>query len=328
MNQLSFYQIHHERLESYLAKESVDVYVKLSKSKFVKIADRSNVDGIEIIQEYLKKGIRIFYLSEVDFKNYHSFLENEFDASINAINESELFDDEVLDRSLNSIEDIKDLLINFGVTESTVARVDLVANQTLKSFEKIATFEALLELLNSRDGFLKEQPYLCTYIVTTIASQMEWCNLPLIKKIITASMFQNISLETESQAKILNRDELENSGLEEFEKELILNHCFLSSELASEDSEVFGDEVRKLIRYHHALPEGRGFPEESESRTLSPLEAIFNLSVQLSSKILIESQSDPYICVQQLNELCGEGPFQKMYPLFLEAFYLAYPKKD
>lgn len=301
-------------------KETFNVYIRLSKKKYVKIINEGESDNFDVIDKYIKKGIDFIYL---EFQKYEIFensaLVTLFE-KIDSFTEETDFDEQsgVL---LDSIESIQGFVKTLGVNERTIELIDKVVESTEKTLQKSGKLEDLLTLLKTREGYLKDHSYLTSFLACAIADRMSRKTEGIWKKIITASLFQNISLEHEEEAKIYSMDSKEFNAMDERVQSRIKSHPQDSVKMLSEAENYFSEDTRKMIQNHHERPDGKGFPRGLDATKVAPLEALFIISSNFADALLKqEDVNQVSIVAQDYNEVYNKGNYKKPYQGFLKAF--------
>lgn len=301
-------------------KDTFNVYIRLSQKKYVKIINEGESETFDVIEKYIKKGIDFIYLE----KDKYSIFEQ---ASIEA-----LFDkfekikdngteEEQVETVLDSIDSIQDYVKNLGVNERTLELIDKVISSTEEMISKASKLDELLKLLQSRNGYIKDHSYLTSYLACAIADRMSWKTEGIWKKIIMASLFQNISLEKDEEAMVMGLNTETYEKFNDRVKTRIKIHPQDSVKIIQGAEEYFSEDTRKMIQNHHELPDGSGFPRGLDSTKTAPLEALFILSVNFAHTLLeVKDVHQVSIIAQDYNEFFNKGNYKKPFQGFLKAF--------
>jgi len=309
-------------------KETFDVYIRLSKKKYVKIINEGESESFEVIDKYIKKGVDYIFL---EWQKYEIFEKKSIEALFDKFEEqlATASNEELTENVLDSIEAIQGMVKNLGVNERTVELIDKVVDSTEKMISKSGSLDELLNLLKSKDGYIKDHGYLCSYVACSIAERMSWKTEGIWKKIITASLFQNISLEENELAMIYDLNSNEYKGLEERVQTKVKMHPQDSVKMISDAESNFSEDTRKMIQNHHELPDGSGFPRGLNSTNVAPLEALFILATNFAHSLIMTKDVDQInIIAQDYNEKYNKGNYKKPYQGFLKTFIKLTPPKD
>lgn len=309
------------KLKIFLKEYQMDIFVRLSETKFIKLLSCDTQDAVEIqeiLDSYAAKGLSYLYVYKDDFDKIMSHIEKDIDKTYQSLENFDSLEKE-FDGISSLLDNTKTLLINLGLIEATIKNVDRLVSKTLVSFSRWESLSALTGILLSRGEYLKTHSILSSYIATVVAKDFDWATEGILRKIVIAGLFQNIYLEKDEHAMIYDRESEEFMALEVFEKDLILSHPRKGAELLDHD-EFTGFEVVTMIKNHHELPHGGGFPRNIAATNLSPLECCLIISSYFSHKILTSKEADTSKVVQQLNEVFYEGNFKKSFETFLKLF--------
>ncbi len=303
-----------------ISKKPFNIYVRLAKMKYVKIVSAGAEEGFEVVEKYIAKGVEFIYIKRDDYLEFEKCslgaLHNKFE-KIKEDGPKE----EVIEVVLDSIASVQDYVRNLGVNERTIESIENVVSMTEETIKKNDKLGDLLGLLNSKDGFIKDHSYLTCYIACLIADRMSWQSEGIWKNIILASLFQNISLENNEHAKIINLDSEEFKALDENDQTRIRMHPQDAAKMLESASDYFPEDTRKMIQNHHEQPNGSGFPRGLDSSKVSLLEGLFIISTNFARDLLISgSLNNIMIMVQEYNELYNKSSYKRPYQGFLSAF--------
>ncbi len=310
------------------AKETFDVFIRLSKKKYVKIINEGESESFGVIEKYIKKGIDYIFLENQKYESFETqaveSLFEKFEQKIDSSSKEEL-----TGIVLDSIEAIQGMVKNLGVSERTVELIDKVVKSTELMITKGGNLTDLLSLLNSREGYIKDHGYLCSYVACSIAERMSWKTEGIWKKIITASLFQNISLDENEFAMIYDLNSKEYKELEDRIQSKIKLHPQDSVKILSNAEGSFSEDVRKMIQNHHEFPDGSGYPRGLDSTNVSPLEALFIIATNFSHSLVMAKDIELVnILAQDYNEKYNMGNYKKPYQGFLKAFVKLVPQNN
>jgi response regulator RpfG family c-di-GMP phosphodiesterase len=295
------------------------VYIKLSEQKLVKIREENDSD-ITQVQRYALKNIEHLYIEKED---YEDLVERIMSQLFRNLEDLDLSAPAGTEGHLNSIEEIHEVLRQIGINEKTIDYVDKIIANTLSMMEKKPKFKELIKLLNSHEGYTYSHAHLCAYIGCALVDQMDWKNDTIKYKIVIASLFQNITLNSPKLAKIFDVESKEYKDLSDDEKQLVRRHMIEACDLLETLPE-FTYDAKSAILNHHELPNGSGFPRGLSSRQVSPLDALFIIAVNFSHdlltvgdirrsfKKLIESYRDRFSVGKY------EGAYKAMLTIFLK----------
>jgi tetratricopeptide (TPR) repeat protein len=310
-----------DKILEYSKESSFAIYLRLSSSKFVKVVNIGDDALEEIVDDYVSRGLATLYVEREVFEKFQERIEEALNKNFKDIGISEDIS-ERYDGLASALYDVKSLVRSLGMTEMNIKLGDQLIEAAIDQSEKITNLELLLELLNDKEGFITKHAFLTSYVVTNILEKMNWSTKDIKKKLIMASLFQNIALETDEQAMIYTQDSDDFRALDEFSKDIVLKHPLLAADLVRSPS-FAGEEVEKLIRNHHEVPISGAFPGRVSAHNVPILDACFILSGYFSYKVLTQEGEESYsLIAQQLNEDFNIGGFKRALVALLAALRL------
>ncbi|MFT6069743.1 MAG: response regulator RpfG family c-di-GMP phosphodiesterase [Bacteriovoracaceae bacterium] len=301
-------------------KKPFDIYVRLAKKKYVKIVSSGAVEGFDVVEKYIDKGVEYIYIKRADYIEFEKTSLDGLYSKFEKVKENGT-KEEVVELVLDSIDSVQDYVRNLGVNERTIENIDSVVAMTEETIRKNDKLADLLGLLNSKDGFIKDHSYLTCYIACLIADRMSWQSEGIWKNIILASLFQNITLESDKLAKIINLDSEEFKALDENDQTKVRMHPQDAAKMLEAASNYFPEDTRKMIQNHHEQPDGSGYPRGLDGTKVSLLEGLFIISTNFARDLLISgSLNNIMIMVQEYNERFNKSSYKRPYQGFLSAF--------
>ncbi len=166
------------------------------------------------------------------------------------------------------------------------ARVDNI----LKQVKKTSKLKQLLLSVVDRnsDNYIMAHAGLIINISTAIAIKLEWNTDKTLEKFVFAAYLHNMALKSRPDlARYSSLDNIE-AIKEKFSKEdyqLLWNHGDIAAKTI-EDYKEIPPEVETIIRQHHELPKGNGFPSHANHKKIIPLSAVFIVSHEFANYII------------------------------------------
>ncbi|MCF8059812.1 MAG: hypothetical protein K9K67_10975 [Bacteriovoracaceae bacterium] len=288
-----------------------DVYIELTKTKYLKAITAHKKYTQSIIQDFQKRNIKYLYLE----KNEHlNFLEN----SIKKISQS-LYQTDKSDRVrrlqtlvaavLVSHQYIKDV----GVSDSLKEFVDLIIINFGKVIEDHTSLQEILLNFPIEHGDLAEQAVLKGIICEFMVRSMGWRSDLTRSKTGLASILHDIFLEREEWSTITYKDHPHLDDLTELQRKNFIDHPFK----AAETSRYFSNyaDVDFIIEQHHEQPDGTGFPRGINSGKITKVSAIFIIANNLVIQVVINGITPSTIqnIMQSFKDLYLGGPFKEPF---------------
>ena len=256
-------------------KTLCDVYVKLSEEKYVKIIKKGDIYTRQDIRKWIGKKMKFLYIENEDFEEFKEeyartpFLVMDKDLSLESSEEA----------SLAAIELVHEIVKEIGVTEEVVNLVDYTVYQVESNLQKGSPLEDLLNKMHDRKDYLYDHSYMVAYMSTQIIDKMTWGTEEIRKKLATASILHDITLDNPELAMAVD---LGLPELQDFPAEEIQNYMKHPTEVArlvlQSDTKEIPPNVDEILLYHHENPEGTGFPKGINADQIPALCAIFNVA--------------------------------------------------
>jgi len=153
-----------------------------------------------------------------------------------------------------------------------------------KQFDVLSNKESLkeqIDSLKSGHGYLIGHSLIIIQVSTAILKSLGFSEESVISKLIQASLLHDVILDSDFLSSIFSNQSEDFKSLDENRQKLVLNHPLKMSSYLDETQDYPAD-VIKMIRYHHILPNGGGFPADIPISNVNLTCAIFNISVMAS----------------------------------------------
>lgn len=273
------------KLRNFYLYEKVpfDVYVELTKTKYI-LAIKANKPYTQAtIQDFQKRNIKTLYLE----KNEHlSFLENSIKKIGQSLNRGSF---PTKKRHIQSV--IAGVLVghqylrDVGVSDSLKAFFELLIDQFTQILDEYGSLELLLLDFPMEHADLAEQAVLKALISEFLIKSLGWrSNLSRQKTGIT-SLLHDVFLEREEWSTITYSDHPDLDYLSTEQKENFLNHPKKAAEISQQFSQY--TEIDFIIEQHHEQPDGNGFPQGINSGKITQVSAVFILSSNFVTQLVI-----------------------------------------
>lgn len=286
-----------------------DVFIKLSENKYLKIVTSNSVHFEEELSHYHKKASDYLYVDESSFETITDLLESESKKMIIPI-----ASEDNLGVASETYIFCHKILRNFGIKELDLELIDNTLISFFNSLKKQAELMKRLQRLLDQKDYITNHSLLTLYVTTLVMKKIGKLNDSLQEKITTASFFKDISLDNSHQARIWNKKDHGLKEMSESEALSVLNHPNKAVEVAKKLKN-FSQDLAGMIRDHHELPGGIGFPGSLASPNLSPLATIFNCACHFSQEAIFQgtSQSNAIVIFKKMDDTYSKGVFKSSY---------------
>lgn len=173
----------------------------------------------------------------------------------------------------------------------TVPELEIMVNKVLDQIKKTPQLKNLfskLKIDRNKDNYSQTRVGLLINIATAIAEKLDWGSDKTLEKFVYAAYLHDMSLTGRPDlAKILNFDKLESlkDSLSESDYKLVWNHPEVAA-VTLEEYKVIPLDVVAMVRQHHELPAGRGFPAKITYHKITPLSTVFIVAHDFTDYIM------------------------------------------
>jgi response regulator RpfG family c-di-GMP phosphodiesterase len=286
--------------------ENADIYIKIGEDKFVKIVHKNELVEPGQLEKYQLKGEKYAFVSE---KDYSPLVENLMSSVNEDIDSSEDMYS-LLEAGAEGLKVVNDSLHYLGVSDSQRKYVKKFVNKCLTQLSTNPSVNNLLKRFYKQKGYLVGHSLLTIHIASLIISRSTFSNSQQLEKLSYAGLLHDISIKDPELAKIIDQDESYES-LSEKQKDVVRNHATQSAAVV-EKINYLSDDVKKIILDHHEKCDGTGFPRGLRGNNISPMSAIFILSLRAAHFMYFQDYpNNKGQLISDLLENYNSGNFKK-----------------
>lgn len=261
-------------------KVNSDIFIRLSKEKFVKIINAGELDEIGQLDKYIKRGERFAYLMQGDFERSTKALMNSLSEKAKSVSSAK----SALAISAISVDVIGSGIKELGVNEEEVELINSCVDACVKNMKSDKKIKGLL------DGFFKEKGYLVSHSMTAIhisfmiAKRMEYSSDMILNKLTYAALLHDVVLSDSKLSAVFDKNSSEWDELDSTDQAIINKHPNDSMKLLDSIDDLPND-ISNLIQEHHERPDGSGFPRGLSASRIAPISCIFILALKVADKM-------------------------------------------
>lgn len=296
---------------------SVDVFLRLSEKKYVKVSNRVDKASSDQLERFQAKGENHIYLS---FEDFQLFIETGMDnANKDLKNQSGV---KLVSVQSNAIESIHEAMKHLGVSSKAIETAGNCFEATLSTLQKNESIKELLpSFKKGDDNFKYSLSIASSYFSVAMGLKASFCDTSNLEKLAMAALFQDFGLDEPKLLRITSMNSDEYKVLSKNEKNLIKEHPQKAIELLDKSIDLPVD-VKNIISQHHERPGEEGFPRGLGASAITPLSCIFILSHELSNKILSEDSIESNLDLIRANfeSRYNTGNFKKVFDSFSSVF--------
>ncbi len=300
-----------------IAPLNVDIYIKLSEKKLLKIFQAGDVFDQNDLDKYmLRKNVYFFYIRNSDvgelLNRLSSHIQKLIDKSESKIpiTKSNAFKSAVAANEL-----LQEIVSTIGPSAQVKSVIQENIKLTIQSLRQHPKIRDYLNIISSeKTKYIPEHSQMVGQIACLLASMMEWNSEATFHKLTLAAFIHDIVLRNPELAAIESLLELETykRNFSELEIKDYKLHPIRSAELVQELSDVPQD-IEMIVLQHHEKPDGSGFPRGLTHNQIAPLSAIFIIAHDLTHYTITHGNKfDLGIYIDSVREKYNYNNFRKV----------------
>lgn len=249
-----------------------DIYIQLSKDKYVKIRNRDDKLDDELITRYKSKGIKEFYLTINDFNSHH---ENIYTLPL-------IFEDQKTGETIDperKIKEIHEVLIeiisDIGLNEIVINLAHQYTKNILEYSGSKASLALMLEASIKNDySYIYDHSYMTSVICVKVCKKISWMTPAMEEKMCMGAVFHDLYL---GHTKYPYKIDVKHHDINEIAKNDRGVYFVHPTEMATilSETDSIPQEVINIVSQHHEKVDGSGFPKKLSSLTMSPTVGLF-----------------------------------------------------
>ncbi|MGK5085929.1 HD domain-containing phosphohydrolase [Bdellovibrionota bacterium FG-2] len=252
-----------------------DIYIRLSKIKFVKLFKEGDTFDVADFNKYVhQKKVDYLYIKREESGEFVSRLQKE----LLRITSSENVPPESLHTLAISAHEV---ILELGKRVGFTPEVQALAKESIKlTIKSVGNNPKLSKMLRSfvrdKKRYITSHSVALADIACSLAAKMDWPSEATFQKLCFAAFFHDIALSNNELAAVSDLADLENKKAQFSAAEIraFKDHPFKGMEVVRSFKEIPAD-VDLIVHQHHELPDGSGFPRGVNYKHISPLSALF-----------------------------------------------------
>lgn len=276
-----------------------DVYVKLGRSKFVKLLNAGDSFTYDRVESYLKKGVTYFYIKKEAHETYVAYCDHLATALLGSSKSPVALK---VTQTLNQGHETMQMLKQKGMDAKSVAYAEkFVENlSVLVTHVKKSTSSEMRAFLNA--AALYDHGVATSMIAGVLANQLQISTDKPIQIIGVAALFHDVGLSTLPE-KYWDEDD---SALSPQELKIYQAHPTLGARIL-EDLKTFHPSAIQGVEQHHMRIQGGGFPKRTGTTLVSRVAEIVGLSCEINHCFKKNTQLDREELVMLLERTVFSG---------------------
>lgn len=309
----SYKKIQIDFLKPFL-NENSNIYIKIGENKFVKIVHENDLNEVAQLEKYQLKGERFAYITE---DNYAPLIDKLFSKLSTSLDSVKQFDD-LMDVGSLGYEVLNTSLKQLGVSEEQKEYVNKFVNKCSRQLRQNEEINSLLKTLYKNKGYQCGHSLLAIHICNMIILNTPFSNTQQLEKLGYAALLHDITFDKGSLSQFIDKNE-EFDKLDDTDSAMVLNHLHSAGELVNKFNFI-SDDVKKIILEHHEKCDGTGFPRGLRGAVISPLSAIFIISLRAAHFMFFNDYpTQKEELISMFNEEYNLGNFKKPLKSFIKS---------
>ncbi|MBT3584387.1 MAG: hypothetical protein HN509_05755 [Halobacteriovoraceae bacterium] len=267
-------------------KVPYDVYVELTKTKFIKAisADKPYTEGD--IQQIARRNVKYLYLHKTE---HLKFLESAITKIQEALGKKSLGQKQIIQSQIAGVLVIHQYLRDVGISASIISLIESIIDSVDRNFEKYQHIKNFLNDFPLELGDYAEQAILCAYFCQALTKGIGWSSDLSRNKLGLASILHNSLLENEELSRIRSLEDPDLNLFMADEIQLFKIHAEKAAELSQHFTGFTDSDF--IISQHHELPDGTGFPAGINANKLTNITCLFILAANFSADLALSGIS-------------------------------------
>lgn len=255
-----------------------DIYVKLNEGKYVKILKADDFFDVDQLLSYLNKGAKAFYIKVAEEARWQRAVADRQIEKLKPenINMEILHEQEILD----SFKVFREQAVMLGMEKKTAKLVKSAQENIIKRLKTNSLSFGIVARLARKNNNLSSLSFLTSVIVCSSAIKMSWSSRASLEAFILAGLFHDVTITSDRVGGLRSEVEIDES-FSQSEIEEFFSHPVAASELL-ETLGFKSKSAQYIVKHHHEMPDGSGFPDGLRAREISPKCCLFILSSEIA----------------------------------------------
>lgn len=259
---------------------SCDLFVKISDSKYVRLARAGDSFGRDDYNRYLSKNLESLYLRSSDAG---VFLDRFARDAMSLSQVKTLPQNEAFEISKQNFELVQEAISSLGCTPEVQTLTQSCTSLAIRTISNDpATLPYFQNMPLNKQNFLSTHSILMVQTSCYLAHVLGWTSESTQYKLALASFLHDITLPDDVAAMIELNGEKSNPAFEKHPEEVMA----LVQKMKATPSD-----VDTIVLRHHERPNGIGFPRRLNSSQIEPLPSLFIVAHDLSNYLWLQEKN-------------------------------------
>ena len=289
-----------------------DIYIKVGQDKFIKIFHKGAPIEATDLEKFKAKGIEFLYIEN---SGARAALK-EIILNISHLSKVKTADiGPSMDMSRDALEAIASFNATLGFTKEANILTQECIKLTLKTIQANSTLGVLFSRLRTQsESYFSFHSVALAHLACGLASLLGWTSEVTFYKLSLAAFLHDITLPNDKIAQIQSLQELSlrRGQFSEEEMTIFRKHPEAAADIIASLADIPPD-IDSIVRQHHELPDGSGFPRCLEYAQLTPLSCLIIMAHKLLPFLCREEGRDAILSfLGQLDPSFERGNFGKI----------------
>jgi len=285
--EFSFEDFREIKIEDFLSSSTLisDIYIKLSRTKFVKIARKGDISPRDRLSYYRDKKIEFLYVLSSDFNLYLSVaaeLTSKVIASKSIHDSAKMT---LLQTSTKLM--VEHCFLASEIDKSSIQSAQQVVDNALKfAGDQPAVFERLMQI-NTHSNRLYAHSVAVSLFASLLAREHGWDSESTLTRVALGGLLHDIG-KKDIPVEVLNKSR---KNLTREEAVLLESHCDRGRDILM-SVKGLPEEVALIAMNHHECRTGAGYPRRLKGEQISPLVRMVSVVDKFCSLIMPSSSAE------------------------------------
>lgn len=294
---------------------SAELFVKIGKDKFIKVKNESdNFSGEEVLKYRKKAGDKLFVK-----KDYFAKLSKHAVQNINQKIASAEGESEVKMVAAELLDHIYEGFDQFGISSAQIGLVNDTVEKCQEVLSEKKGFKSLMGKFSNDEGYMIAHSMMAMHISAMISNNMGISTDRHLEKFSYACMLHDLALSDPNLSEIMDKNSDKFKRLSKEERDDILGHPQKIATFVEKKPEIPQD-LYYILLEHHEKPDGTGFPRGLNATRISPMGALFIISLKVADHLYHHQFKNLKNLVIDLKENYSHGNFKKPCEAFFQSF--------
>lgn len=245
----------------------VDLYIKLSEEKYIKIYRKEDLCLQEVVEKYSKRGVKSFYCRAHVSELLSTFLLN---------------NDIIVDKN-EKVMLVQNLAQSLGVSDIIVNQINQLTDRNIQSIDSCPNLSTMLKNMLGKGNYLSQHSTMVAFISCVIAKKFHWSTGMTLAKLSFAGVLHDMTLTSDILLK-LKGNNYDKECLDWKEQKKYINHIE-DVLLLLHDAKKIPADVSDIISGHHDFSLNPNSPNKKSESAISQINAIFILADEFCHQI-------------------------------------------